>query len=167
MSEERAYTYEEHVLDPGEMKFFRSERGSLILRYKGEEHTDLNIRRAFPLEANDRFIGFSLPDGTELGLLESLANLDAESRQVLQDELDKIYFCPKILTFGKITEEHGMLRGEIETTSGPRPIEIRGWRENVRMLSGGRAVVEDVDGNRYLVDNWRELPKLTREILGL
>lgn len=166
-TEDRSYTYEEYVLDPQQMKFSRSARGNLILRLDGEEHHDLNIRCAFPLEADDRFIGFFLPDGTEFGILEDMAALDAESRQMLQDELDKIYFRPRIVTFGKITEEHGMLRGEIETTSGPRQIEIRGWREKVRLLSGNRAVVEDVDGNRYLVDDWRQLSKLTREILGL
>ncbi|MYF92166.1 MAG: DUF1854 domain-containing protein, partial [Gemmatimonadetes bacterium] len=54
-----------------------------------------------------------------------------------------------------------------ETTSGPRQLEIRGYRTNGRMLSGGRAIIEDVDGNRYLIANWRALPRRTREILGL
>ena len=27
--------------------------------------------------------------------------------------------------------------------------------------------VEDVDGNYYQIDDWRQLPRLTREILGL
>jgi hypothetical protein len=116
---------------------------------------------------DDRFIGFFLPDGTELGMLENVEDLGPGSRQNLQEELDKIYFWPRILDFGEIAEEHGMLRGEIRTTSGTRPIEIRGWRENVRILSNNRAIVEDVHGNRYMVDDWRRLPKLTREILGL
>jgi hypothetical protein len=83
------------------------------------------------------------------------------------DELDKIYFHPKILTFSNLDEEYGVLRGQIETSSGPRQLEIRNYRTNVRMLSGGRAIVEDVDGNRYLIEDWRALPQHTREILGL
>lgn len=165
--EERSYTYDDYLMDPRQLEISRSPRGSLILKIGDEEHHDLTIRRTFPLEEDTRFIGFFQPDGTELGMLEDMAELDPESRQVLQTELDKIYFRPRITGFGKITEEHGMLRGEIETTSGPRQIEIRGWREKVRILSGNRAIVEDVDGNRYLVDDWRALPKLTREILGL
>ncbi len=66
-----------------------------------------------------------------------------------------------------LDEEFGVLRGEIETTSGPRQLEIRGYRTHVRMLSGGRAIIEDVDGNRYLIEDWRALPQHTREILGL
>ena len=60
-----------------------------------------------------------------------------------------------------------MLRGESETTSGTRQLEIRGYRTNVRILSGNRVIIEDVDGNRYLIENWRALPQNIREILGL
>jgi len=156
-----------HVLDPARMVLTRSAKGGLVLRVGDELHTDLKIRLAFPLEADQEFVGFFLADGTELGMLERVADLHPESRALLQSELDKIYFRPRVTGVGRIVEEQGVLRGEIDTTSGPRQIEIRGWRENVRLLSGGRALIEDVDGNRYMVNNWRQLPKLTREILGL
>ena len=103
--ERRSLTYEESILDPRRMEFSRSPRGSLILKINDEEHQDLTIRRTFPLEEDERFIGFFLSDGNELGMLEDMAELAPESRQVLQDELDKIYFRPRITGFGKITEE--------------------------------------------------------------
>lgn len=167
MSEGRGYSYEDFLLDPEKMRFHRSQRGSLILELDGEEHTDLKIRRAFPLEEANRFIGIFSSDGDELGMLEDPQDLEEQSRQALLDELDKIYFHPVILAFNSLDEELGVLRGEIETTSGPRQLEICGYRQNVRMLSGGRAIIEDVDGNRYLIENWRTLPQTTREILGL
>ena len=163
----RGYSYEDFLLDPAKMRFFRSERGSLILALDGEEHTDLKIRRAFPFEQAERFIGVFDSNGDELGLLEDPQTLDDDSRRALFDELNKIYFHPKILTFNNIDEEYGVLRGDIETTSGRRQLEIRNYRTNVRMLSGGRAIVEDVDGNRYLIEDWHALPQHTREILGL
>ena len=163
----RGYSYEDFLLDPTKMRFFRSQRGSLILSLEGKEYTDLKIRRAFPFEQANSFIGVFDSNGDELGLLEDPQTLDDDSRQALLDELDKIYFHPKILTFSNLDEEYGVLRGQIETSSGPRQLEIRNYRTNVRMLSGGRAIVEDVDGNRYLIEDWRALPKHTREILGL
>ena len=163
----RGYSYEDFLLDPAKMRFSRSERGSLILALNGEEYTDLKIRRAFPFEQANSFIGIFDSNGDELGLLEDPHTLDDDSRQALFDELNKIYFHPKILTFNSLDEEFGALRGEIETTSGTRQLEIRNYRTNVRMLSGGRAIVEDVDGNRYLIEDWRALPQQTREILGL
>ena len=167
MSETRGYSYEDFLLDPQKVRFSRSERGSLILMLDGEEYTDIKIRRAFPLEESDRYIGVFAAEDQELGTIEDPQQLDDQSRQALRDELDKIYFQPQILAFNSLDEEFGVLRGQIETTSGPRQLEIRGYRTNVRMLSGGRAVIEDVDGNRYLIANWRALPRRTREILGL
>ncbi len=167
MSETRGYSYEDFLLDPQKVRFSRSERGSLILKLDGEEYTDIKIRRAFPLEESDRYIGVFAAEDQELGTIEDPRQLDDQSRQALRDELDKIYFQPQVLAFNSLDEEFGVLRGQIETTSGPRQLEIRGYRTNVRMLSGSRAVIEDVDGNRYLIANWRALPRRTREILGL
>ena len=167
MSETRGYSYEDFLLDPQKVRFSRSERGSLLLKLDGEEYTNLKIRRAFPLEESDRYIGVFAAEDQELGIIEDPQQLDDQSRQTLRDELDKIYFQPQVLAFNSLDEEFGVLRGQIETTSGPRQLEIRGYRTNVRMLSGSRAVIEDVDGNRYLIANWRALPRRTREILGL
>ena len=167
MSETRGYSYEDFLLDPQKVRFSRSERGSLILKLDGEEYTDIKIRRAFPLEESERYIGVFAAEDQELGTIEDPQQLDDQSRQALRDELDKIYFQPQVLAFNSLDEEFGVLRGQIETTSGPRQLEIRGYRTNVRMLSGSRAIIEDVDGNRYLIANWRALPRRTREILGL
>lgn len=167
MSKTRGYSYGDFLLDPQQTRFSRSKRGSLILQLGDEEHTDLKVRRAFPLEESDRYIGVFAAEDQELGLIEDPQQLDAQSRQVLLDELAKVYFQPQVLAFNSLNEEFGVLRGQIETTSGPRQLEIRSYRTNVRMLSGNRAVIEDVDGNRYLIANWRTLPQKTREILGL
>lgn len=167
MSETRGYSYGDFLLDPQKTRFSRSKRGSLILHLDDEEYTGLKIRRAFPLEESDRYIGVFAAEDRELGLIEDPQQLDDQSRQVLLDELDKVYFQPQVLAFNRLDEEFGVLRGQVETTSGPRQIEIRSYRTNVRMLSGNRAVIEDVDGNRYLIANWRALPQKTREILGL
>ena len=167
MSKTRGYSYGDFLLDPQQTRFSRSKRGSLILQLGDEEHTDLKVRRAFPLEESDRYIGVFAAEDQELGLIEDPQQLDAQSRQVLLDELAKVYFQPQVLAFNSLDEEFGVLRGQIETTSGPRQLEIRSYRTNVRMLSGNRAVIEDIDGNRYLIANWRTLPQKTREILGL
>jgi len=96
-----------------------------------------------------------------------LSSLDQNSVEELEKELGKIYFQPQITAFNRLDEEFGVLRGEIETTRGTRLLEIRGYRTNVRILSNNRAIVVDVDGNRYLIEDWPSLPQRIREILGL
>ena len=105
MSETRGYSYGDFVLDPQKMRFSRSERGSLLLTLDGEEYTDLKIRRAFPLEESDRYIGVFAAEDQELGIIEDPQQLDDQSRQVLLDELDKIYFQPQVLAFDSLDEE--------------------------------------------------------------
>lgn len=154
-------------LDPEKIRFFRSSRGLLVMELDGIEYTELNIRRAFPLEKTLRFIGFFLADGTELGLLNDIDDLTAESRQYLLEELEKVYFQPIILEIPMIEEDFGVVHADLITTNGPRQIQIRGIRSNIRLLAHNRALIEDVDGNRYELRDCHRLPKLTREILGL
>ena len=162
-----AFIQDDLVLDPKNTRFSRSPRNQLIITLNGTEYTDLNVRRAFPLEDAQRYIGFFLADGTELGLLKNLDDLDPDSRQYLMEELEKDYFRPVILEIPKIEEDFGVVHIDIVTSNGPRHIQIRGIRSNIRMLARNRALIEDVDGNRYELRDWNLLPKLTREILGL
>ena len=157
MSETRGYSYGDFVLDPQKMSFSRSERGSLILTLDDEEHTDLKIRRAFPLEESNRYIGVFAAEDQELGIIEDPQQLDDQSRQVLLDELDKIYFQPQVLAFDSLDEIGINLSTARPDRNHQRPAPTRNpqLRTNVRMLSGGRAIIEDVDGNRYLIANWR------------
>ncbi len=159
--------YKQSLLDPDELRFYRSQRGGLVMCIGGEKYRDLNIRRAFPLEETNRFIGFFLADGTELGLLEDIEALDTDSRMVLAKELEKIYFRPAILRIHTIGEEFGVVFVDAKTSSGHRHIEIRQIRNKIRLLSRYRALIEDVDGNRYELRDWNRLPKMTRAILSL
>ena len=86
---------------------------------------------------------------------------------MLKEALHRTYFLPVIEGISHIREEYGVILADLETSSGPRRIEIRGYRRNVRPLSRGRVLIEDVDGNRYELRDWSRLPKRTREILGL
>lgn len=159
--------YEAMVLTPERLRLYRSPRGELVVNVDGEDYLNAMIRRAFPLELADRFIGFFRDDGAELGLLERLDCLDPENQQLLREELQTVYFRPVITRIDDIGEEFGVVSAAVQTTSGPRQIEIRQLRKNVRVLSENRALIEDTDGNRYELRDWHELPKRPRDVLGL
>ena len=55
----------------------------------------------------------------------------------------------------------------METSSGPRRIEIRNIRSHIRVLSRNRALIEDAEGNRYELRDFHRLPAVTREVFGL
>ncbi len=155
------------ILVAERMQIRRTDRGLLAVRIGEEEHVDVTVRRAFPLEAADRYIGFLDTDGNELGILEEPGGLDSDSRAPLEEQLALTYFLPEITAITHIGEEFNVVHADVETTKGPRQIEIRGIRSNIRMLSRNRALVEDAEGNRYELTDYRNLEKMTREILGL
>ncbi len=156
-----------YSLDGSQLSVNRSIHGNLVMHINKKSYNGVKIRRAFPLETGTDYIGFFKADGSEIGILKTLSSLDSNSVKEIETELEKIYFQPQITAFNHLDEEFGVLRGKIETTRGPRSLEIRGYRTNVRILSSKRAIVVDVDGNRYLIEDWPSLPQRIREILGL
>ena len=154
-------------LDAKSIRIERSEARTLTVHIAEERYEDVSVRRAFPLEMADAFIGLNGADGKEIGIIEDMASMESGSRETLEAELQRTYFLPVITDFGHLDEEFGVIHAEVETTSGPRHIEIRGIRSNIRLLSRQRALIEDTDGNRYELRDYHRLPKLTREILGL
>jgi hypothetical protein len=154
-------------LDAKDLRVYRSNRGTLCVQVADKTYEDIRVRRAFPLVHADRYIGFIQADGSELGLLEDPRGLDAESSAVLDQELDKTYFLPIITEFQDLGEEHNVIYMDVVTSSGPRTIYVRGYRNKIRALPRNRALIEDVEGNRYEVRELDSFPELTRDVLGL
>jgi hypothetical protein len=156
------------ALDGSAMTIRRLEDGTLAVRIAGAAEAEgVTVRRAFPLEVTDGYIGFFDADGEELGLLEELQHLPDDSRAALEEQLAHVYFLPAITEVIDIGEEFGVVHADVQTTSGPRQIEIRGIRSNIRLLSRNRALIEDTEGNRYELRDFHRLPGFTREVLGL
>ena len=93
-------------------------------------------------------------DGKELALLEDLDELDADSRAVVVDEMQRTVFNPKILRIVEFKHEFGLTTITAETNRGEVNFQIRN-RDDVRVLSPTRALFRDIDGNTY------ELPDLS------
>ena len=158
---------DDKVLQPERLRLYRSPRGDLTAMVDHEEYPNVSVRRAFPLETSTQFIGFFRDDGEELGLLEDAEKLDADCRQLLYQELDSVYFRPVITRIDDIGEDFGVVSMAVQTTSGPRQIEIRQLRKNLRLLAGNRVLIEDTEGNRYELGDSHKLPKHPRNVLGL
>jgi hypothetical protein len=167
LNKEKKHPLTNFDLSDSQISFSRSSLGNLVMQLNKKSYAGVKLRRAFPLETGTGYIGFFDTEGKEIGILKTLDALDYDSKKEIEKELEKVYFQPQILAFNHLDEEFGVLRGEIETTRGPRLLEIRGYRTNVRILSEKRAIVVDVDGNRYLIEDWPSLPQRIREILGL
>jgi hypothetical protein len=92
----------------------------------------------------------------EIGLIRDIGDLDESSMRTLREELEKVYFIPKIKRINRIKEEFGVLIWETETDRGPRRFEVTSRRDE-KKIGRRRIIIRDADGNLYDIPNYADL----------
>jgi len=141
--------------DPNELTFIK--RGDAVSLTLSDDRSYLRVHvvRAFPLTKLDKFIGlFDAISGREIGMLKTLRDFDPQTRTLLQQELDKRYFIPKIRKITQAKKEFGTIYWTVDTDRGTRDFILRGIRDSIHEVEPGRYLISDVDGNRF------EIPQL-------
>ena len=159
-------TEELNILDPKRVKLYKDEFNMLKLEVKGNGNGDkgkcsaVEAVMGFPLTYSDHFISFvEVKDGKkdkEVGMIEDLKKLDAQSRKVLKTELKRAYFMPRIKKINTMKETHGLMKFNVETNKGQREFETK-YKEDIRRMPGGRVIIKDSDGNRYEIKDYQKL----------
>jgi Domain of unknown function (DUF1854) len=134
----------------------RTDAGELVVHLEGTEEPirEAAVARCFPWSVPDCYVSVRNKDGKEVALLDTLDELDEDSRQVASDELRERIFNPKIQRIIDFNHEFGITTITADTDRGQVSFQVR-TRDDVRSLSPTRALFRDVDGNTY------ELPDLT------
>lgn len=146
-----------NYLDPSRLSFAR--RGDVMILTVADDRSYLKVHavRAFPLTELHDYIGLlDAISGHEIGMIRSLRDLDGPTRQLLEQELDKRYFIPKIMRINQAKREFGTVYWDVETDRGRRQFVMRGIRDSIHEIESGRYLVVDVDGNRF------EVPQLSK-----
>ncbi len=155
-----ARQYRDFRADTDEVMLRRPQEGkNLELTINGEQYKIGRIASAFPLSSVLDTVAFFNPDGEEIGCMKEGSDLDAESRDLLREELDKAYFMPRIRAILAMEEYLGIETWRVMTNKGEREFQVRDPRHSVRHLPHDRVLIKDVDGNRYEVRRWRELDR--------
>jgi len=141
--------YRDEIISPERVTLWRDSFRRLCLRVDGErEFLDVRAAAAFPISGRASLVSFLGEQGREVLLLRDPERLEANSRAVLEDELARVYFTPRITRIYRIEETFGCSRWEVETDRGFTIFEISD-REQIRLLPGGRILIQDVDGTRF------------------
>jgi Domain of unknown function (DUF1854) len=148
-------------LDAKRLRFFKH---GAVLRLTIEEdrsYLKVSVLRAFPLSEPDRFLSVrvSIRDGEneEVGLIVSPAELSAENRKLVEEDLERRYIVPVVTRIVGAKERFGSVDWMVETDRGVCRFTTRNLRENVQLPAPGRIILNDVDGNRYDIRNVDDL----------
>lgn len=150
-------------LDPARLCVFRDEKGWLRLTIEGDRSfLDLRVTRAFPMTSPESHIG--LLDGRDhsIGMLKTLDGIDAESRKLLEEALEKRYFIPTITRIDRAKEEYGVVYFDVITDHGPRHFVAKGVRDGMDIRDEGQILIADTDGNRYRIPDLQALDVRSR-----
>ncbi len=139
-------------LEAPALRLFRTDPADAIVRLTidgDRSWREVRVARAFPFSDPDHYIGLRDGDDKDIGVLVTLDGLDAGSRAIIDEELARRYFTPRIERVLSVTELFGVVTWEVETDRGPRRFLVRGLRDNTFPLGRSRLMMTDTDGNRY------------------
>lgn len=144
-----------HFLAPQRVKIKRRD-GALILKLDGQCLPMSPPRRAVPLSAPDEFIVLSNEAGEELGVIRRIADLEPDSRALLEEELYQRYrtiIIERVLSV-KRDPISGLIRWAVEIESGEdnEPQLPLGVKPNlgVRLLKRARATANSETADETL-----------------
>ena len=154
-----------HILNPLETHFYLDEFAELVISINDQNPVHgVRLTHCFPISAESQYIAVR-NDEVELGIINDIETFDPESAAVLNAELSRSYFRPRVVRVFNITEKFHVPRWEVETDRGKRTFEIRSSRRDMRVLGGGRILIRDADGNLFEIVNYFELDALSRSLV--
>ncbi|MBQ7922925.1 MAG: DUF1854 domain-containing protein [Clostridia bacterium] len=138
-----------------------------IINAEGEEEffERVIIRRSFPISAPDEFLSVREPDtkkngrGHEIGMIRNIHIFDKDTVDLLNAELDIRYFTPEITHIYSCKEKFGYSYMEAETSAGRVAIVLNNPFYNIRSLEDGRVIINDMDGNCFVVPDPKKLDR--------
>ncbi|MCW8131225.1 MAG: DUF1854 domain-containing protein [Planctomycetota bacterium] len=137
------------LLDPKKLRFFR--HGDSLRLTVADDRSLLKVAvlRAFPLSSPRRYLSVRDGNNKELGMIPDPEALDAESRALIEKDLERRYLVPWVKRIVATKERFGTVDWEMETDRGLCKLTTRNLRENVQRPAPGRIIITDVDGNRF------------------
>jgi len=146
-------------------RFYRNDRGFLGLELKDTDHKRVQLSRALPFSDPEQYICVADMEGKEIAVLESLAEFDGAQRELLEAELDIRYFYPIVTQVKSIKEKMGSYYLDLAIGAYKKTIAIKDISKNLKQLGGGRIVLTDVDGNRFMIPDVYQIQKKSLQAL--
>jgi Domain of unknown function (DUF1854) len=136
----------------------------LFIDAQGVTHEGVVPVRAFPIAAPDEGISLVSIDGHELAWIDSLQQLPAAQRCLIEDELRNREFMPEIHSIRKVSSFATPSEWSVETDRGDTRFILRG-EEDIRRVADGTLLIADSHGVQFLIRNRYSMDRVSRRIL--
>lgn len=160
-----AFHGEYTALEAFPYQLHRDAWGRLVLTdASGAAHVGVEPVRGFPITGPNYGLSLLDVDGRELAWIEDLDALPDPVRSVLKEELPRREFMPRLRRVVRVSGVAEPTEWDVETDRGLTRFVLKS-EDDVRRLAGGRALIVDAHGIRYLIEDLNALDSLSRRVL--
>ena len=150
-------------VEPRQVRVFRDENRQIRLTlFDDRSYLQVRAMAAFPLSDPAAYVGLADGQNKQICMVRDLAELDSESRSLVEELLGTRYFTPRIVSVPFVKDEFGVAHFRVETDRGPREFYVRSLRDSLQDLPNWESLIVDVDGNRFVLPALTELDKESR-----
>jgi hypothetical protein len=146
--------------DKEEVSVRYDEKGRLVLTL-GANRTFAGVVpvRCFPLSAPSEWISFVDENGQEVFLLETLEDLEEDTRKLIVEDLRRREFLPRITRILRIEPSSEPSLWVVETDKGKMEF-VLSTEDDVRQIDQKTLLITDSKGMRFII---RDADKLDRK----
>lgn len=132
-------------------KFTKTEGGFISLDFDGKHYDRVAVIRLFPFTDPDKYISIRTTGDTnrEIGVIEDMAAMTEDVKEMLHSQLLLHYFTPVIQKVIDIKDEYGYAYFHVLTDRGECKFTINMGGNAVVRLSDSRLLISDIDENRF------------------
>ncbi len=136
---------------------------------KGEESYDrVFLHRTFPFDKPWEYISVIDADNKEIGIIYNIADYDSETEELLRTELNRKYYEPKVKSIVSLKERYGFSYWTIITKEDRKvSFTMQDTFRNIIRAGDDRAILLDVDGNRFVIESLMGLDKKSHKKIEL
>ena len=157
----------------GTNAFFSMKNGFLSMTKKeddGEEkvYDRVFLHRDFPFELLWEYISVLDQDQIEIGIIFNISDFEGQARQLLVTELERKYYEPRIKSITALKERYGFSYWTVVCEDGRNvKFTMQDTFRNIIRVGEDRAILLDVDGNRFVIESIMGLDKKSHKKIEL
>lgn len=126
------------------------------------------LHRDFPFELLWEYVSVLDSDQIEIGIIYKIDDFEGETREMLVTELERKYYEPRIKTIVSVKERYGFSYWNV-VCEDDRNVKftMQDTFRNIIRVGDDRAILLDVDGNRFVIESIMGLDKKSHKKIEL
>ncbi len=157
-------TLKTEYVSPESCVFSKNANGFLAADINGKEYKRIILTRSLPLNFPFDYICISDIEKNEIGIIEHASDFSKEQQELINYELDQRYYCPVITKIESIKEKMGNFYFDVMIGDFKKSFAVRDISKSIRQ-HGNAIDLIDIDGNRFRIMNFAEIPSKSRRKL--